>query len=308
MRLEPTRCAHSLLRMPLVSVILPTRDRPTLFGRAVASVLAQSEADLELILIDNNRQTAPLAQQREVQIWRTDRRVNMVRAADSPNAAAARNAGLAIARSEWIAFLDDDDAYLPEKLSQQLRRANEVNSPLVVCGARVHLHRRTRSVQTDTTEFKGDELLNRARWNTPLLLHRRVPGLYFDERLSAGEDGHYAQRLLAHWNADRVPNVNRPMVEIYQDEWTRSRTNLRADGGWQAARLTWRQYGGRFTPRARKIFVLRALMARAKLRGQVRQCVALVPPLLRAGGTDQIRFALNACLVAAGIGRSRLVT
>ncbi|HYP15919.1 MAG TPA: glycosyltransferase family A protein, partial [Opitutus sp.] len=88
--------------MPLVSVILPTCDRPALWPRALDSVLRQTCADLEVLLVDSNRAAPPVRAQPEFAARRADARVVLVEGAHRPNASAARNLGLAAARGEWI--------------------------------------------------------------------------------------------------------------------------------------------------------------------------------------------------------------
>ena len=100
---------------PAVSVIIPTFDRAELVGRAVASVLAQTHADLECLVVDDgSRDHTPevLAAMGDprLRVWRTQNR----------GVSAARNLGLAESRGEYVAFLDSDDEWLPEKLARQL--------------------------------------------------------------------------------------------------------------------------------------------------------------------------------------------
>jgi glycosyltransferase involved in cell wall biosynthesis len=104
---------------PLVSVVIPTRDRQSLLLRAVDSVLQQSERDLELIIVDDasSDDTAAFL----ARLMRRDERVRTVRNAHPGGAAAARNQGIALGRGQWIAFLDDDDEWMPEKLQRQLQ-------------------------------------------------------------------------------------------------------------------------------------------------------------------------------------------
>jgi glycosyltransferase involved in cell wall biosynthesis len=95
---------------PAVSVIVPTIGR-ALLDRAVASVLAQTYADLEVIVVaDGPMQIAP----------HPDPRVRLVVRPERGGPPAARNSGLDVARGRYIAFLDDDDLWLPEKLARQV--------------------------------------------------------------------------------------------------------------------------------------------------------------------------------------------
>ena len=95
-----------------VSVVIPTCDRPAALRRAVASTLAQSHPPLEVIVVDDGERPASVAPHPLVRVLRTT----------SPrgDAGAARNAGSASARGEFVAFLDDDDVWHPTKLAQQL--------------------------------------------------------------------------------------------------------------------------------------------------------------------------------------------
>jgi glycosyltransferase involved in cell wall biosynthesis len=108
-----------VLPTPLVSVILPTRDRLELLRRAVASVRAQTERRFELIVVDDasSDDTPDYLQQ----LVAADRRIRIVRNALPGGGGGARNAGIRLSGARWVAFIDDDDEWLPHKLEQQLR-------------------------------------------------------------------------------------------------------------------------------------------------------------------------------------------
>jgi glycosyltransferase involved in cell wall biosynthesis len=103
---------------PLVSVVLPTRDRVQFLRGAVASVLAQSEQDLELLVIDDASTDGTVAYLAD--LARSDRRVRVIRNSEAQGGARARNEGIRCARGAWVAFLDDDDEWMPNKLERQL--------------------------------------------------------------------------------------------------------------------------------------------------------------------------------------------
>lgn len=105
---------------PLVSVILPTRNRADLVPGAMASVLAQSVPDLELIVIDDASDDG--TSDYLAAAANRDGRVRIVRNTVPQGGAGARNEGIALSRGSWIAFLDDDDEWLPMKLQRQLQR------------------------------------------------------------------------------------------------------------------------------------------------------------------------------------------
>jgi glycosyltransferase involved in cell wall biosynthesis len=107
---------------PEVSVIIPTYDRWPMLGEAVASVLAQREVHLELIVVDDgsrDESSAHLARMADESRARSAHPIHVLRT-ENLGPAAARNAGSAIACSPFIAFLDSDDLWAPNKLKRQL--------------------------------------------------------------------------------------------------------------------------------------------------------------------------------------------
>ena len=99
-----------------VSVVVPTRNRAALLPIAVRSVLAQTYSDFELIVVDD------ASEDETPQVLRSlsDPRVRRVRRDRSGGGAQARNEAIASATGEFVAFLDDDDEWLPDKLASQL--------------------------------------------------------------------------------------------------------------------------------------------------------------------------------------------
>src|SRR5262252_3157848 len=115
----------------LVSVVIPSRNRPGIIGRAVRSALAQTFSLIEVIVVIDgpDRQTEQALAQIE------DPRVRVVALNEPVGAQEARNTGVREARGPWIAFLDDDDEWLPTKLERQLEvaRFSPWPHPLVSC-------------------------------------------------------------------------------------------------------------------------------------------------------------------------------
>lgn len=114
---------------PLVSVIIPTFQRPHLVVRAVRSALAQTLRDIEVIVIADGPAALPTGTFAEFD----DARLIVHALAEQSGANVARNAGVAHARAEWIAFLDDDDEWMPEKLARQLGLAQTSRAPILTC-------------------------------------------------------------------------------------------------------------------------------------------------------------------------------
>ncbi len=128
----------------LISVIIPTFNRAILLSRAIQSVIEQTIPPFEIIVVDDGS---------------TDHTETMI-ATDFPNiiyhkqsqqgVSAARNKGIQLAQSPWLAFLDSDDVWLPEKLAQQ-QQAISQNATMKLChsdeiwirnGQRVNPHKK----------------------------------------------------------------------------------------------------------------------------------------------------------------------
>ena len=99
-----------------VSVVIPTRNRWELLSRALASVLAQEDVALEVIVVDEGSTDETPAKLASID----DERVRSLRNDVPTGVARARNRGVEAARGEWVAFLDDDDFWAPAKLRVQL--------------------------------------------------------------------------------------------------------------------------------------------------------------------------------------------
>ncbi|WP_437907371.1 glycosyltransferase family 2 protein [Sorangium sp. So ce327] len=113
---------------PRVSVIIPTCDRPQLVHRAVRSVLAQSSAAREIILVDDASSFDYVSALRAL-----DPSIHVVRLERNAGPAVARNAGLRAATSELVAFLDDDDEFHPGYLARAAAALAEAPATVGLC-------------------------------------------------------------------------------------------------------------------------------------------------------------------------------
>lgn len=111
-----------------VSVIMPAYNAAATIARSIESVLAQTLASFELLVIDDcsSDDTPAIARRYADQ----DARVTYLRQSANGGVAAARNAGLDRATGEFIAFLDSDDGWHPRKLELQIAQMRQ-------CGAQV---------------------------------------------------------------------------------------------------------------------------------------------------------------------------
>lgn len=104
------------VKRPSVSVIIPTYNREQTLGRAIQSVLNQTFQDFEIIVVDDGSTDGT----RAIVEGFCDARIRYLRHEQNRGAATARNTGIRAARGAYLAFLDSDDEWLPEKLSEQI--------------------------------------------------------------------------------------------------------------------------------------------------------------------------------------------
>ena len=102
--------------MPQVSVVIPTHNRAEFLRDAIASVLKQTFQDFEVIVVDD----ASSDNTRDVVGSFHDERIRYMRHENNKGGSAARNTGILNSKCEYLAFLDDDDEWLPEKLDRQM--------------------------------------------------------------------------------------------------------------------------------------------------------------------------------------------
>lgn len=112
---------------------MPTYNSEKTITAAVDSVLAQSHADWELIILDDcsTDGTLSIAQM----FARRDGRIRVLANNQNCGAAAARHRGACAARNDWLAFLDSDDIWLPRKLEKQLRLQRQCGAELIYTGS-----------------------------------------------------------------------------------------------------------------------------------------------------------------------------
>ncbi len=193
-----------------VSVVIPTRDRPALLAQAVGTALQQSAA-VEVIVVDD----ASARGAAETLDALADDRLRTLRQRTPSGPAVARNRGIAQARGEWIAFLDDDDLWSPDKLALQLEVARAAEATFVY-GHAVLFDERRHTVTADVTPPSPDKLpramieRNTMPAGSSNVLVRadlleRTSG--FDERLSQLADWDMWLRLAAAGRAAVCPEV-----------------------------------------------------------------------------------------------------
>lgn len=115
--------------MTLVSVIIPTHNRPELLKKAIRSVLSQTYDDFEVIVVDDGLDKRADA---TVNAF-GDHRLRYIKNVKNLGGGATRNIGIKAATGSYIAFLDDDDEWLPKKLEIQMREIENSSMNIGFC-------------------------------------------------------------------------------------------------------------------------------------------------------------------------------
>ena len=191
---------------PAVSVVVPTRNRADLLPRALRSVLDQTFPDFELVVVDDGSTDATAS----VRASLTDPRLVWL---EGPHAgvSSARNLGVRHARADWIAFLDDDNVWLPPYLERQMATGTRSGAEVVYClgadvGADGSRRDQRRPPSTDPLRSYSDG------WSpfTSCIVVRRdafVRAGGFPVRLSHGEDQFLWTRLALDCRWAHTPEV-----------------------------------------------------------------------------------------------------
>lgn len=194
---------------PLITVIIPSRNRPAELERAINSVIHQEWGPrLEVIVVDD-------ASDPPVDIGERERLPNLrvIRNEEPKGAAAARNRGVEASVAPIIAFLDDDDEWLPEKLQAQWRVLQDPDVDFTYAGCELHtegIGRRAVLEPFMDADRLAEELLTHNVVGMPTLVVRRellerIGG--FDERFRSANDWDLCLRLALSGKGRPVPKV-----------------------------------------------------------------------------------------------------
>lgn len=177
------------MRTPLVSIVMPLYNAAPYVGEAVASVVAQTMPDWELLVVDDGSSDGSAAAAEH--IARGDDRISLIRHPTNLGAAAARNAATGRARARWIAFLDADDTWEIEKLARLVNFAE--------AGAFPFVHHWYHRMEEDGTPRPG--------------VVKAPPTLTYSDLLRANRIG----CLTAMYDAGRIGKVYAPDIAARND-------------------------------------------------------------------------------------------
>lgn len=269
---------------PWVSAIIPTRDRPVMVRRAVKSVLVQTCEHVEAIVVVDGPDAATRAALEELH----DPRVRIISLEESVGGGEARNIGVAAAAGQWIALLDDDDEWLPEKISTQLILAAQepddrvvIVSNFIACSEKDDLLKPVRPPRSGEP-FSEYLFTPHCGYQTSTFfcsrrLFREVP---FTRGLKGCQDLDWFLRIMAHPRV-RLRIAQEPLTIYHVPE---SRASVSRGFSWQF-RLGWgRSQRHLMTARAYSLFVVSLCVTKAALEPfSLRAFLVLLRECLFAG-------------------------
>lgn len=206
------------MKPPRLSVVIPAYNREAVVGRAIDSVLAQTFQDFEILIVDDaSTDSTPDI----IQGYR-DHRIRYFRHETNRYSAAARNTAMKEARGEFIAFLDSDDEWLPEKSRAQINRLDSLDASWGCVYSPANIFRNSTTDYTVISPTRDGNLLEPLLMNeipiwTPTFMFRRKIiqeiGL-MDEQLRRSQDLDFFIRIFDKY---KVALTCQPVANIFLD-------------------------------------------------------------------------------------------
>lgn len=224
------------LNSKLVSVVITTYNRKINFlNRAIKSVLKQTHTNFELLVVDDNNSDSILRKEIEdrISLYKDDYRLIYISHDKNRGACAARNTGIKNSRGKYIAFLDDDDEWLEDKIEKQLKVFETSNVGLVYCSYyRIEEdYEGNRKIFLQNALEKKDYFIELLKFNYigstsfPLIKRECFENCgLFDEKMPAMQDYDMWIRIAEKY---RVKNLEEPLVNYYQHKGDRISSNIK---------------------------------------------------------------------------------
>lgn len=214
----------------LVSVIIPTYGRFEVLFRAINSVLNQTYKNIEIIVVDDNFNDQELRMKIKQKIKLEYQNIKYIEPNRHLGGALARNLGVEYALGQYLAFLDDDDEYMPNKILKQLqifKNSNDDRLALVYCYGDILYP--NGSIEKETTSFAGWPLAIQMYFNiagTSFWLIKKsilaeIDGFY---SISSHQDGVVLLKLLS--KGYKIDLVQEFLVKYYAHDSTSGITGV----------------------------------------------------------------------------------
>jgi len=182
---------------PLVSVIVPTLNRPAMLRDALASIAAQTYSSIEIIIVNDGG----IDVESVVSRFSPQHRIVYLKHATNKGLAAARNTGLRVASGDYIAYLDDDDVYYPDHIETLV-------TFLLASGSKVAY----------TDAYQADQRKLSTFWRNALTINeecsRKTTFLYSSSRVVPRRCLRFLYPILT----SQIAPLNHPFVELNRTE------------------------------------------------------------------------------------------
>ena len=297
--------------VPAVSVVIPTCGRPQLVRRAVRSALAQTLADIEVIVVVDGPDARTCAELAKI----ADDRLRVLPLEQRRGNGGARNAGVDVARAERIAFLDDDDAWETDKLARQvdLEATLDARFPIISCrfeakgnGARFVWPRKLPEIGQPISEYlftrRGPTVRGAIQTSTMVVPKALFDKVRFDEDLDRYVDLDWLLRA-AQIEGVSLHYVGGEPLSTYAIDDSRKRISNQA--GWRRD-LEWiEERRDLVTPRAYAGYCLTQASIRAEKSRDKRAFLPLLYQAIRHGkfSSGELIFHTGNTLLPAWLRR-----
>lgn len=213
MQLVRSKWQTEHLEKPLVSVIIPTKDRPAMLREAVASALTQTYPYIEVVVIND----AGADVWHELATIYDSSKITYVTLLRNSERSKSRNYGITIANGDYITYLDDDDIFYPNHVETLLRSMDSKKYDIAYADslmAQQSLHnneyKTTKKICLYSHEFNYENLLVENYIPILCLMHKKKcieNSGYFDEKISTHEDWDFCIRLAKQYNFLHIKKI-----------------------------------------------------------------------------------------------------
>lgn len=265
----------------LVSVIIPCFNASRTIERAISSIGNQTCLPGRIIVVDDASTDGSVEIVKKLQQKSTEYEITLICLPYNRGASAARNCGLEQVDTEFVAFLDADDAWHPEKLRLQIEWMQKNPSTVllshrcIVDGEEQVNSSYSDSEFRDSVEFISfNQLLLRTRFSTPSVVLRTITRLRFDEQLRYAEDYDYWLRLVAKHGP--VAYSELPLATLYKSRFGASGLS---GNMWAMQRSLFSVYAKQYTSKSIgrfRLLLVQALSFAAFLRRLALVCIKRV--------------------------------
>ncbi|GFI32649.1 putative glycosyltransferase EpsJ [Lachnospiraceae bacterium] len=209
--------------IPLVSVVIPTYNRPVYLKRSIQSVLEQTYSNIEIIVVDDNNPGTQARFETEsvMKIYEEHPEVVYIKHDRNRNGSAARNTGWKAAHGKYITFLDDDDEIALAKIERQVLCLEALDDSWGACYTGYRLIKENGKEQISAEKRSGfcyvDALMRTMFMGSGsnLFLRKKVVDEIggYDESFRRNQDIEFMVRVLEYY---KIINIDEPLLKIYQ--------------------------------------------------------------------------------------------